>query len=400
MGGWKARRGPGAGGIVLGGDRQGLGIARSLGAHGVPVCVIDDEPAIARASRYVQHVVRVPELRTEQSVLDALELARTRHGLDGWVIYPTKDEQVAAIATHRDKLAEYFRVPTPDLDCVRMAWDKRETYRLAERLDIPIPRTWFPGTEADLAEIDTRAPLAVKPSIKEHFFYATGAKAWRATGREELTAAFRRAAQIVPDGEIIVQELIPGDSAEQYAYCAFFSAGQPAATMTVRRCRQHPRDFGRASTYVHTITLPEIAEPSLQLLRAIGYYGLVEVEFMRDPRDGSYRLLDVNPRTWGYHTLGQQAGVDFSYLLFRDQLGSEAGAVRYDEATARPGVSWVHLLTDLPYALKDLRATVREGGYLRSLLTVDTEAVFSCRDPLPGLYELALMPSRVLSRPH
>jgi D-aspartate ligase len=400
MRGLKARRGPGAGGIVLGGDRQGLGIARSLGARGVPVCVIDDEPALARASRYVQHVVRVPELRTEQSVLDALELARTRHGLDGWVIYPTKDEQVAAIAAHRDKLAEYFRVPTPDLACVRMAWDKRETYRLAERLGIAIPRTWFPRSEADLAEIDVSVPLAVKPSIKEHFFYATGAKAWRASGREELLATFRRAAKIVPDGEVIVQEMIPGGPAEQYAYCAFFSAGQPAASMTVRRRRQHPRDFGRASTYVHTTSQPELADPSVQLLRAIGYYGLAEVEFMRDPRDGSYRLLDVNPRTWGYHTLGQQAGVDFAYLLFRDQVGPEAGTVRYDEATARPGVSWVHLLTDLPYALKDLRATVREGGYLRSLLTVDTEAVFSCRDPLPGLYELALMPSRVLSRPH
>jgi D-aspartate ligase len=391
MGGWKARRGPGAGGIVLGGDRQGLGIARSLGAHGVPMCVIDDQPAIARASRYVQHVVRVPELRTEQSVLDALDLARTRHGLDGWVIYPTKDEQVAAIANHRDKLAEYFRVPTPDLDCVRMAWDKRETYRLAERLGIAIPRTWFPRSEADLAEIDVSVPLAVKPSIKEHFFYATGAKAWRAFGREELLATFRRAAQIVPDGEVIVQEMIPGGTDEQYAYCTFFAAGQPSASMTVQRCRQHPSDFGRASTYVRTITLPELAGPAARLLRAIGYYGLAEVEFMRDPRDGTYRLLDVNARTWGYHTLGRRAGVDFPYLLFRDQTGQQDG--RDGQARAKPGVSWVRLVTDVPNALRDLRAgRLRRPGYLRSLLTADTEAVFSVSDPLPGLYELALLP--------
>jgi len=75
-----------------------LGIARSLGAHGVPVCVIDDETSIARASRYVQQVVRVQDLRSEQGVLDALALARSRHGLHGWVLYPTRDEIVAAIA--------------------------------------------------------------------------------------------------------------------------------------------------------------------------------------------------------------------------------------------------------------------------------------------------------------
>ena len=171
------------GGIVLGGDSQGLGIARSLGAHGVPVCVIDDETSIARASRYVRQVVRVQDLRSEQGVLDALALARSRHGLHGWVLYPTRDEIVAAIATHRDALTEHFRVPTPDLDSVRSVWDKRETYRLAEQLGIPIPRTWFPRTEADLDEIELRGPLVVKPSVKEHFFYATGDKAWRADSR-------------------------------------------------------------------------------------------------------------------------------------------------------------------------------------------------------------------------
>jgi hypothetical protein len=37
------------GGIVIGGDHQGLGIVRSLGRRGMPVCVIDDEASIARA---------------------------------------------------------------------------------------------------------------------------------------------------------------------------------------------------------------------------------------------------------------------------------------------------------------------------------------------------------------
>jgi predicted ATP-grasp superfamily ATP-dependent carboligase len=42
---------PGA--VVIGGDYQGLGIARSLGRRGVPVFVIDSEPSIAPLSRFV-----------------------------------------------------------------------------------------------------------------------------------------------------------------------------------------------------------------------------------------------------------------------------------------------------------------------------------------------------------
>lgn len=382
------------GGVVIGGDYQGLGIARSLGRRGIPVCVIDDETSIARASRYVRNVVRVRDLRSEESLLDALTRARRRFGLSGWVLFPTRDETVAAIAANRDALRHDFRVPTPDLASVRRAWDKRETYRLAAELGIPIPRTWFPRAEADLAAIDTGAPAVVKPAIKEHFFYTSREKAWRADGRAELVSSFRRAAGIVDAGEVIIQEMIPGGGAEQYAYCAFFREGRAVASMTVRRRRQHPSDFGRASTFVETIRLPELIEPSVRFLSAIGYYGLVELEYKRDPRDGAFKLLDVNARTWGYHTLGPAAGVDFPYLLFRDQIGTGV-----QEVHARPGIRWVRLATDVPNAARDIRAgTLRTRDYLRSLRGVDTEAVFCLRDPLPALYEVALLPYLAVKR--
>jgi predicted ATP-grasp superfamily ATP-dependent carboligase len=382
------------GGVVIGGDYQGLGIARSLGRHGIPVCVVDDETSIARVSRFVRDVVRVHDLRSEASLLDALEVARRKLGLAGWVLYPTREENVAAVAANRDALLRDFRVPTPGLGAIRHVWDKRETYRLAERLSIPIPRTWFPQTERDLTVIDADGPFAVKPAIKEHFFYDTHVKAWRADDKAQLASVFRRAAEIAGDGEVIVQELIPGGGSEQYAYCAFFREGHAVASMTVRRRRQHPSDFGRASTYVETISLPGLAQPSIRFLQAIGYYGLAELEYKRDPRDGAYKLLDVNARTWGYHTLGWPAGVDFPYLLFLDQVGA-----RVDEVHARPGIRWIRLATDVPNAIRDIRAgTLRSRDYLRSLRGVDTEAVFSLRDPLPGLYEIALLPYLAVKR--
>jgi D-aspartate ligase len=382
------------GAVVIGGGCQGLGIARSLGRRGIPVCLIDDEVSIARASRYVTDAVRVPGLRTEQDLLDALALARGKLSLSGWVLYPTREENIAGIAAHRDELRREFRVPTPGLAAIRHAWDKRDVYGLAEQLSIPVPRTWFPQSAEDVAAIEVADPVILKPAIKEHFFYATHAKAWRANTSAELLAAFRRATEIMPASEVIVQEMIPGGGEQQYAYCAFFREGRPAASMTVRRRRQHPSDFGVASTFVETISLPELAEPSCRFLAAIDYYGLAELEYKHDPRDGVYKLLDVNARTWGYHTLGGTAGVDFPYLLFRDQIGAPL-----EEAHARPGVRWIRLSTDVPNALRDIyTGRLRPGEYLRSLRGVNTEAVFSINDPLPGLFEIVLLPYLAFKR--
>src|SRR5713226_3840751 len=107
------------GAVVVGGDFQGLGIVRSLGRHGVPVCIIDDELSISRFSRFATHAVRVGNLRDErQTVYAVLDIGR-RLNLKGWVLYHTRDETVAAFSRYRSELMEWFRVPTPDWSAVQ-----------------------------------------------------------------------------------------------------------------------------------------------------------------------------------------------------------------------------------------------------------------------------------------
>ena len=376
------------GAVVVGGDYQGLGIVRSLGRRRVPVCVIDDEHSIARFSRYTTHAVAVESLRDERKTVDILLDIGRRLDLKGWVLYPTRDETVAALSRYRSVLMEYFRVPTPPWDTMQWIWDKRNTYRLAGELGIPTPTTWCPASEAELGQIAIAPPLALKPAIKEHFIYATKSKAWRANSRDELRARFRRGAAHVGPGEMMIQDLIPGDGRQQFAYCAFFKEHRAVGSMVVRRSRQHPAEFGRASTFVETVDVPLLETLSERFLRAINYYGLVELEYKLDPRDGQYKLLDVNGRTWGYHTLGADAGVDFAYLAFADQLGEAVPPCR-----ARAGVKWIRFVTDVPTAaLEILRGRQGWLEYVRSLFGFDVEAVFSREDLLPGLVELALIP--------
>ncbi len=383
---------PGA--VVIGGDYQGLGIVRSLGRRGIPVCVIDDELSISRFSRYATWGFHVPDLRNADRVIETLMDLGQRLNLEGWVLFPTRDELVAALSRHRSTLSQCFRVPTQDWETIRWVWDKRNTYQLAEKLNIPIPETWFPHTSEDLDQITTPFPLALKPAIKEHFFYATKDKAWRVSTPAELRKLFLRASALAGPGEILIQDLIPGGGSQQFSYCAFVKDGNAVGSMVVRRRRQHPHDFGRASTYVETVDMPELETLSERFLQAINYYGLVEIEYKLDPRDGEFKLLDVNARTWGYHTLGLRAGVDFPYFLYADQTGHAV-----EPCHAQPGISWVRLLTDLPAGLVDVwRGRLGYRDFLKSLREAHTEAVFSLRDPVPGLLECALLPYLMVKR--
>ena len=165
-------------------------------------------------------------------------------------------------------------------------------------------------------------------------------------------------------------------------------------TMVTHNIRSHPPQLGRSSTFVETIDLPLLEQFATQFLVAINFYGLVEVEFRLDPRDGQYKLLDVNARTWGYHSLGQAAGVDFPYMLYLDQLGKPVSCSR-----ARTGVCWVRLLTDFPVGIHG--SLLKRWGfwqYLQSLCGADTEAVFDAHDLLPSLAEAALIPYLFLKR--
>jgi D-aspartate ligase len=384
----------GIGAVVVGGEHPGLGIARSLGRRGIPVCVVDDQHSVSQFSKYVDRLVRVKDLRDEHKTVENVLEVGYRYGLKDWVLFPTRDETVAAFSRHRERLAEFFRVTTPVWDTVRWAWDKKNTYERGAQLGIPVPGTWNPRTPAELADLYHRLPLAIKPAVKENFFYATGAKAWRAETPKQLDQFFHKALRQIKPEEILVQEIIPGDGRQQYSYCAFFRDGRAYGSLVARRIRQHPREFGRAATYVETVDLPEVEELSERFLRAIDYYGLVEIEFKQDPRDGQFKMLDVNARTWGFHSIGAPAGVDFPYLLFADQMGEPVNSCK-----GATGVGWLRLITDLPTAAADLwGGHISPRSYFASLRHTHVESVFCREDPLPSVAEILILPYLIMKK--
>src|SRR5205807_1914044 len=138
-------------------------------------------------------------------------------------------------------------------------------------------------------------------------------------------------------------------------------------------------DFGRSSTFVETVDQYQIEDAGRRLVSEMRFTGLIEIEFKRDPRDGLYKLLDINPRIWGWHTLGQRAGVDFSYLLWRLIQGDS-----FPEMCGIAGARWVRMSTDFPAAVTEMRhRRLSARAYLNSLRRPIESAIFAADDPLP-----------------
>ena len=374
------------GALIIGGNLNGLTIARSLGRHGVPVCVTaSPNTKLASCSRYTERTFPWPNTDQEAQVKYLLELAE-KHCLKQWVLFPTSDESAALLSKFHGMLSRAFRVSTPAWDVLRWAYDKRFTYQLAAEERVDYPSTIYPAEEEDLKTAPLAFPAVLKPATHAAVNRFTADKAWPVVNREQLVARYREARELIPPELILVQELIPGGGESQFSYAALCCDGQPIVSLTARRTRQYPIDFGYSSSFVETLDVPEIVAPSRRLLAAIRYTGLVEVEYKFDVRDRRYKLLDINPRLWTWSALGSRAGVDFPYLLWQ-MMGGE----RVPEQTGRNEVRWVRMSTDVPAAVHEiLRGRISLKAYLRSLHSPLQFAVMAADDPLPGLLDLPL----------
>lgn len=376
------------GAVVTGGDFQGLGALRTLARKGIPVMLLDSDHCIGRYSKYTKKFLRSPRPADEEAYLNFLINLAKKENINGWVIFPNSDEAVYVLSKHKRTLEGFYRVPTPHWDVIQNIYIKENTYRIAEKNGIPIPKTHYPKSLDELDELDLEFPVIIKPSIRDHFYSKVKIKAYLISNKEELLKTYQKVSRVIDPAEILVQDFIPGGARQLYSFCPFFKDGQSLAAIMAVRKRQHPMDFGQATTFAETVEIPAMQEIAKRFLSLIGYYGIGEVEFMKDPRDGQFRLLEVNPRIWGWHTLAIAAGLDLPYLLYQDAIGDQIHI-----PPIKKHMKWVRLVTDVPTVLLEIaKGRMNMADYLRSMRGKKEFAVFSLNDPLPFLAELAMTP--------
>ncbi len=371
--------------VVLGLSPTGLGVARSLGRRGVPVYGVDANPsAVGRHSRYCHYHEGLSRCVANGDVRGLVtglrELARDAEQPP--VLFPTTDAFIETLTAVADELESFLRLST---DLGRFGLDflsKRKFYDLCRRHDVELPLTFFLSSETDLpeAQAGVRYPAILKPVFVHRFRALLGSrKVVRVSSAAELEVAFSELAQVDPN--LIVQEVIPGPDDQIWcAICYFGRDGRSRSVFVARKLRQYPPGFGSASL-AESRWNSEVAELSDRFLTRVGFRGLCATEFKRDPRDGRFKMIEVNARVPLWVSLAEAAGVDVAYACYSDLVGR--GCQTTDQVD---GVRWIFLPKDLASAVRD----ARRGGlgwseWIASLRGCRADAVWAPDDPGPAL---------------
>lgn len=384
--------------VLLGGAHGALSAARSFGRKGIPVFLVTDDHPLPKLSRYITRRFDWPGTRSPE-IVDWLLRFADEQGARKWLLLPCGDPEVRLVAENVSRLRAVFDVASLDWATLQKVCDKQQLAETATAAGVAVPKNYRVRSAEDAASTEIRFPVVLKPAMRLERNPFTAAKAWRADSRDEFVRLYRDAASYVGAANVVVQELIPGGGEAQLSYVGAWLEGRPLAEMTARRSRQYPVDFSFSSTFVEAVDNERVKAAAKQLLAATGFEGLVEVEFKYDARDDAYKVLDVNPRTWSWLELAPFCGFDFAVLLKEAMNGTVAGRSQ-NQPVPKPGSrAWLHLSRDLVVAMQLIRrGELTPAGYLRSLGQRLTFAAFAWDDPLPGLLELPLTGTRVMTR--
>lgn len=370
--------------IIIGGHIQALGLARQAWLMEIPVVLfIEDAFSVARFSRSVSKTVVFESISRLQDSLTPFQDTDS-------LLFPTADQYVEFLADHYADLSQHFVVGIPQLENVYLFGNKRKTYRFATELNVSHPKTWYPDTLEDVERIAKEAtyPLVVKPAVMYTFHRLFGKKAFRCDTEIELLSRCQEIRQKIPVSTILIQEFLPGGAQSLYSFGVFAIEGEPKAWVIANRIRQNPMDFGNSTTFAVTCHNPEIEEIARTILHSTKYTGLAEIEFMYDESTKRFCFLEVNTRAWKWHSISEGLGFGFMSELIKYLNGQKGDFIETGNS-----IAWVDRLTDYTIIAKE---TLKGRRFLKksieSYRQKKVSAVWSWKDPLPGLFYLALSP--------
>ncbi|HEX9379390.1 MAG TPA: hypothetical protein VF872_07345 [Gaiellaceae bacterium] len=341
---------------------NGLAAIRSLGRGGIRVLAVDHRPsALGFRSRYAERFL------SADPHADPTRFIASIRALGKVVVFPTHDEQLNLIAQHLGDLE--VLAPFPDWNVLERVQSKRAQLEEAATAGVDVPRTHYPcsAAEARGAAEEIGLPVLVKPEHPIGFKLRFRRQVFRCETLDEVEDAYTRAEEFAP----MVQELIPGGDDTLYTIGSYVTLdGRPLGIFSGRKLRQTPPGIGTCRVG-EAVWVQDAVDAALRLLEGFGYFGLSQVEFKRDPRDGKFKLMEINPRLWQWHGLAAACGIDLPRIAYADLVGEPSPTATMNGE----GKRWA--ITLLPGE----RPALQRPPY--------ADAVFARDDPKPAAVHLA-----------
>ena len=365
--------------VFRSGHHGGLGIVRSLGRVGVPVyCVDADRWEPAFSSRYCRGRFLVDDESPDQALEQLLEIGRKLGGRP--ILIPTTDRGATWVADRADALRQAFSFPVQDAALVRSLSDKSRMQQLARENGVSTAQTTSPKRKEDVHRfLDTAVfPVMVKAAMDERVRASLGGTKFVVHNRHALLELYAKA-EGHGASDLMLQEFIPG---EDWMFDGYFDhASRCLFGVTGKKIRRFPVQTGVTSLGV-CLRNDAVEKTTVAFMQALGYRGILDIGYRRDQRDGSYKLLDVNPRIGcTFRLLAGADGMDAARALYLNLTGQPVVRSEVPE-----GRKWIVEDFDLVSAFRSWRArTLTLGDWVRSFRGVQEAACFALDDPLPCL---------------
>ena len=274
-------------------------------------------------------------------------------------------------------ICKYTKITSPDYSTFIQAYDKLELMKYCMAKQLPCPRT-YELNEETLAGIEELIdfPVMVKP--------VTGLGAIgvvRFDTVEELRNRYNSLSSQY--GDLLIQEFIPQEGGMQYQAEAFLDEeSKMKVCMVILKPRFFPVNGG-TSTANLTIEHQEIVRTTRRLLESLHWKGAADVDYILDPRDGTAKILEINPRVTAGIKIGFAAGIDYADLHLKLALGKEVPEI----SSYKLGVYCRNFFLEVLWYLLSDRAMKKATTppFFRIFSRNMVDQVFSLDDPLAGL---------------
>jgi len=300
--------------LVLGKDmRAFLTVIRSLGRGGHTVHVAwCPKAAPALNSKYIKKAHKLaPYSNSDDSwMFQMIELFK-KEKFD--LVIPCHDDDILPLQKYRNELERHTRVYLLNERSFEYGFNKQKMNRLARslRINLPKERIVYNLSELSRAFSELGPPLVVKP-LSSFTLDDLNNKQFVVKIYQEEEIQDQKS-DMLQKGRLLVQE-------------NFIGIGVGVSVIAIHgkilAAFQHERVHeplpGGGSSYRKSVSLDtELLKAAKKLLSELNYTGVAMVEFKRNPENGYWIFIEINPRFWGSLPLAVASGVDFPLYLYQ-----------------------------------------------------------------------------------
>lgn len=348
-----------------------LGIVRSLGRAGIPVyAVVEDRGSPIGWSRFLTGAfLWNPDPTDTDALVEGLRrIGRTIGGRP--VVIPVDDFGAILLAEHAAELRPFFRFPDVAPELPGRLASKSGLAAICRNVGVSTPEVTEFRSPADIRSVASTVSYPVAVKVVQPWL--PGSRKSRSTAIVSTAAELHALAgelEAAGGPAVLIQEYLPGDQCEDWFVHACVGEaddGSPAFRLSVtgRKLRAYPADAGLTS-FGRAWDNPELRSIAERFLTKVGYRGIADLDFRMDRRNGTYYLIDANPRVGAQFAIARRSDdKDAAQALYRELTGEPLAAQRAQRADHAFCVENYDVLTVVRSLIRR-RLTIRE--WLHSL---------------------------------